>query len=235
MVTDDATGRLELIGRRCQSVANHQNLQRHTTVSPFPPPRTAKYCQHVHSLAAVIVIASLAFVGTMFDNFFAFAAQFLVTDRARYRRVSWAQAMGIATLLLISAGVGSLLTPIPTRWVGLAAIAPWALALHAWRHRSAPVHEQFRRGALTTFAVTLALGGDNLAVWIPLMRANGTLASAGTIVVFSVWELIFIVTAQRIAGHPRTVAWGAAHARTFIPWIYLALGVLILVECGTFH
>jgi cadmium resistance protein CadD (predicted permease) len=189
----------------------------------------------VHSITAVIAIASLAFVGTMFDNFFAFAAQLLVTDRGRYRRVSWAQALGVATLLLISLGVGSLLAPIPARWVGLAAIAPWALALHAWRQRSAPVHEQFRRGALTTFALTFALGGDNLAVWIPLMRTNGTVASAGTIVVFFVWEMIFIVAAQKIVGHPRVVAWGAAHAKTFIPWIYLALGVLILVECGTFR
>jgi cadmium resistance protein CadD (predicted permease) len=189
----------------------------------------------VHSIVAVIVVASLAFVGTMFDNFFAFAAQLLVTDRGRYRRVSWAQALGIAMLLLISSGVGSLLAPIPTRWVGLLAIAPWALALHAWRHRSGPVHEQFRRGAFTTFTVTLALGGDNLAVWIPLLRASGTVASAGTIVVFFVWEIIFIGTAQRIVSHPRIVTWGAAHARAFIPWIYLALGVLVLVECGTFR
>jgi cadmium resistance protein CadD (predicted permease) len=189
----------------------------------------------VHSIAAVIVVASLAFVGAMFDNFFAFAAQLLVTDPARYRRVSWAQALGVATLLVIATGVGSLLAPIPTRWVGVLALAPWALGLHTWRHRSGPVHEQFRRGALTTFTLTLALGGDNLAVWIPLLRASGTLASTGTIVVFFVWELIFIGAAQKMVSHPRTVEWGAAHARNFIPWIYLALGVLILVECGTFR
>lgn len=189
----------------------------------------------MHSIVAVVIVASLAFVGTMFDNFFAFAAQLLVTDRARYRRVSWAQAMGIATLLLIASAIGSLLAPIPTRWIGLLAIAPWALALHAWRYRTRPVNEQFRRGALTTFTMTIALGGDNLAVWIPLLRANGVLASIGTIIVFFVWEIVFIASAQKIVNHPRIVAWGADHARSFIPWIYLALGALVLVECGTFR
>jgi cadmium resistance protein CadD (predicted permease) len=189
----------------------------------------------VHSVVAVIVVASLAFLGTMFDNFFAFAAQLLVTDRIHYRKVSAAQALAIAVLFLIASGVGSLLAPIPTRWIGLLALAPWALAGHAWRRRDAPRTEQFRRGAVTTFALTFALGGDNLAVWIPLLRANGTVAAAGTLLIFVVWEAVFLASAQALVSHPRIVKWGDAHARAFIPWIYLGLGVLVLVECGTFQ
>jgi cadmium resistance protein CadD (predicted permease) len=189
----------------------------------------------VHSIVAVVVVASLAFVGTMTDNFFAFAAQLLVTERARYRRVSWAQAFGTAALLIIAAGVGSMLAAVPTRWVGLLAIAPWALAVYAWRHRDEPTRQQFRRGALTTFTLTLALGGDNLAVWIPLLRANGRVHAILTILVFCVWEILFVTAAQGLVQHPRVVSWGNQHARSFVPWFYLALGVLILVECGTFR
>lgn len=189
----------------------------------------------MHSIVAVVVVASLAFVGTMTDNFFAFAAQLLVTERERYRRVSWAQALGTATLLIVAAGVGSVLAAVPTRWVGLLAIAPWALAAHAWRHRGEPTRQQFRRGALTTFTLTLALGGDNLAVWIPLLRANGRLDAILTILIFAVWEVLFVIAAQALVQHPRVVSWGNEHAKSFVPWIYLALGVLILVECGTFR
>ncbi|MGC1420610.1 MAG: cadmium resistance transporter [Acidimicrobiales bacterium] len=189
----------------------------------------------MHSLPAVVLIASLAFVGTMCDNYFAFAAQLLVTDRSRYRRVSWAQASGILFLILVSAAIGSLLAPIPTRWIGVFAIAPWALAAHAWRHRDEPTHEQFRRGALTTFTLTLALGGDNIAVWIPLLRANGAVHALVTVVVFAAWEIIFVLSAQALVSHPRVVTWGDQNATSFVPWIYVALGVLILVECGTFR
>jgi cadmium resistance protein CadD (predicted permease) len=187
----------------------------------------------VHSIPGVVVVASLAFCGTMFDNFFAFAAQLVVTDRRKYRRVGWAQALGVAALVVLAAGVGSLLAPIPLAWVGILCVAPWGLAVHAWRHRERPVGEQFRRGAITTFTVTLALGGDNLAVWIPLLRANGVVHAAITIVTFAAWEGLFVVSAQSLTSHPRVVKWGAEHAPSLIPWVYFALGVLILFECGT--
>lgn len=186
----------------------------------------------MHTILGVIVITSLAFIGTMVDNFFAFAAQLVVTERVRFRRVSWAQAVGVATIVVIASAVGSLLAPIPIRWIGVLSIAPFAFALQAWRHRATP-RSQNRRGVITTFMITLALGGDNLAVWIPLFRANGfvhAFVAAGTI---ALWEVLFLFGAQRLATHPRVVKWGADHAPTFMPFVYLDLGVLILIECHT--
>jgi len=40
----------------------------------------------------------------MFDNFFAFAAQLIVTDEKRVRRVNYAQALGVITLLVLAGG-----------------------------------------------------------------------------------------------------------------------------------
>jgi cadmium resistance protein CadD (predicted permease) len=125
------------------------------------------------------------------------------------------------------------LAPIPLPWVGILAVAPLALGWHAWRHRAKPAGEQFRRGAITTFTITLALGGDNLAVWIPLLRANGVTHSVVTIVTFLLWEALFVVSAQALTSHPRIIKWGVQHAPRLIPWVYGALGVLILVECRT--
>ena len=187
----------------------------------------------MHTIVGVVVIASLAFVGTMVDNYFAFAAQLIVTERTRFRRVGWAQALGVLTLAGLAAGLGSLLAPIPLRWVGVLSIAPFAFALHAWRHRVAP-REQFRRGAVTTFLMTVALGGDNLAVWLPLLRANGVAHAALSVATFAAWDVVFILSAQRLASHPRVVAWGERHAPIVMPYVYVLLGVLILVECHTF-
>jgi cadmium resistance protein CadD (predicted permease) len=187
----------------------------------------------VHTIVSVIVVAILAFLGTMFDNFFAFSAQLIVTEKKRFRRVSYAQAFGVLALLILAGGIGTLLTPIPLPWVGILCLAPWALAVYAWRHRDKAPSEVFRRGALTTFAMTLALGGDNLAVWTPLLRADGFFHGLVTVVVFAVMELIFVVSAQRVTSHPRVVAWGTKYAPKFLPWLYFGLGVLILVECGS--
>lgn len=187
----------------------------------------------MHSILSVVIVAALAFIGTMFDNFFAFAAQLLVTEERRIRRVSVAQALGVATLVVLSGGLGSLLTPIPLPWVGLLCLAPWALGFYAWRNRDRAPSETFRRGAITTFAMTLALGGDNLAVWIPLLRANGVVHAFVSVIVFAALEFLYLVSARALTSRPSVVAWGTTHARRFIPWIYFGLGVLILIECGS--
>jgi len=188
----------------------------------------------VHSLSVTIAVGTLAFIGTMFDNFFAFAAQLALTPREHYKKVSTAQVLGVMSLILIGAIVGSVLLSVPTRWIGVLALAPWALAVHGWQHRGDPVRDQYRRGAITTFTITLALGGDNLAVWIPLLRANGAAREVLTIALFALWEAVFILSAQSLAGHPRVISWGSRYGRSLMPIVYLGLGILVLLECGTF-
>jgi cadmium resistance protein CadD (predicted permease) len=186
----------------------------------------------VHTILGVVLVASFAFLGTMFDNFFAFAAQLVVTEPTRFRRVGWAHALAIATIVVLASGLGSLLAPIPLRWIGLLCVAPFAFAWHSWRHRST-AREQFRRGSVTTFALTMGLGGDNLAVWIPLFRANGFAHASLTVVTFALWEIVFLFSAIKFATHPRIVRWGNEHASTFMPYLYVMLGFLILIECRT--
>jgi cadmium resistance protein CadD (predicted permease) len=187
----------------------------------------------VHTIVGVVLVASLAFLGTMVDNFFAFSAQLVLTEPQRYRRVSWAQAAAVSVLVIIAAGVGTLLDVIPVRWIGLLCVAPFGFAIHAWRHRESP-HEQFRRGAITTFLVTLAIGGDNVAVWIPLFRAAGLRHGVIALATFVAWDLLFLFSARKLATHPKVVAWGRAHMPGLMPYVYVLLGVLILVECRTF-
>ena len=185
----------------------------------------------MHSLLDVALAATFAFVGTMFDNFFAFSAQLVVSERERYARVSWAHALSIALLVVVAAAVGTVLTSIPLRLVGLLAVAPLILALHAFRN---PVmRPQHRRGIVTTFALTFSLGGDNIAVWVPLLRATGVVHGVITVAIFAIWELIFLLGAQALAHHERIVTWGERFAPRAMPWLYLTLSVVILLECRT--
>jgi cadmium resistance protein CadD (predicted permease) len=170
----------------------------------------------------------------MLDDFFAFAAQLVLTPPERHKRIGAAQVLGVMSLVLLSTIVGSVLLGVPLRWIGILALAPWALALHAWQHRNDPARQQYRRGALTTFAVTLALGGDNLAVWIPLLRANDTLREVLTIALFALWEMVFLIAARSLVNRPRVIEWGTKFSRSLMPVVYVGLGVLVLIECGTF-
>ncbi|MDE3082984.1 MAG: cadmium resistance transporter [Acidobacteriota bacterium] len=187
----------------------------------------------MRALPGDFLVAALAYLGTMVDNYFAFAAQLVVTPPARHRRVAWAQVLGVGALVAIAAAVGSALSAVPLRVVGVLAVAPFALAVHAWRQRREPVREQYRRGATTTFLATLALGGDNVAVWIPLLRATGVDGALAMLATFAVLEFAFVTSAQTLATRPGVVAWGTRHAPRLVPIVYGALGVLILFECHT--
>ena len=186
----------------------------------------------MHSVLDVIALSSIAYVGTMFDNYFAFVAQLVVTEPTRYRRVSIAQAVGVTALVIVAAAVGSALTAVPAQWTGLFCLAPWSMAWFRWRHRDARATTTYRRGAITTAAVTIALGGDNLGVWIPLLRADGVVDGILTVFVFAFFEVLFLLSARALTRHPGVSTVGETTARRLVPWIYVALGILILVESG---
>jgi len=179
----------------------------------------------------LLVVGSVAYLGTMADNLFAFAAQLTLTPRERFGALSASQSAGVVVLVGLAAGVGSTLHAVPIRWVGLLALTPWALAWRTWRQRRDDVVDPTRRGTLTTFLVTLGLGGDNLAVWIPLLRVGGLAHEFALCAIFAFWQIVFVALAWALATHPRVVAWGRRSGRYVVPWLYVALGVVILAEC----
>lgn len=182
------------------------------------------------AIADIVVVSFLAYLGTMADNFVAFSAQLVLTDASRWRRVTYAQALAVLTMVILSAGIGSLLRAVPLRWLGLLALAPFAFAWHAYQRRGATRPPQ-RRGAVTTFVLTLGIGGDNLAVWIPLLRSRDLAHDAATLATFALGEVLFVATARRLARHPRVADWAADHGPRVMWVVYGLLGVLVLVEC----
>lgn len=179
----------------------------------------------------LILLGSFAYIATMIDNLFAFAAQLTLTPRDRFALVVVAQSTGVVVLVGLATAVGSSLNVLPVRWVGLLAVAPWALAWRNWRARHHEVDKSARRGTLTTFLITLGLGGDNLAVWIPLLRASGPARGFALCAIFAFWQVLFVGLSWGLATHPRVVDWGQRGGRYFVPWLYGVLGFVILYEC----
>lgn len=188
----------------------------------------------MHSLVALVLLGSFAYVGTMIDNFFAFAAQLTLTPRDQFRTITTAQTLGVAVLVGLAVAVGSSLGVVPIRLVGALAVAPWTLAWRHWHHRHDDIAQAPRRGVITTFVVTLGLGGDNLAVWIPLLRANGVVHTVALCVIFACCQVVFVGLSWALATHPRVVSWGQRSGPYFVPWLYVILGFVILAECHVF-
>lgn len=93
--------------------------------------------------------------------------------------------------------------------------------------------QEFRRGAFTTLAITVSLGGDNLAVWIPLFRSNDVARALYAIATMVILEIVFVSIARGVASHHRVVQWGNNRSGFFMPILYALLGIAILFECHT--
>jgi cadmium resistance protein CadD (predicted permease) len=136
----------------------------------------------------------------------------------------------VTLLVGVALVIGTTLDSVPLRVVGLLAVAPAALAVHAFRHRHEPA-QALARGAFTTFVTTVGFGGDNLAVWTPLFRALSTSRTFLTVAIFAALDVGVIALARGVAGHPRVVRAATRTAPQLTPWLYLILTVVVIWEC----
>jgi len=187
----------------------------------------------VSTFLAAVGLGVGTFLGTGIDNFFALAAQLVVTDPGRYRRVRYAYVTGMAVLLGFAGAIGSALSIFSVRWIGFLALAPIGLAFAHWLGRTNSLEAQ-RRGAITTFAVTLALGGDNIAVWVPLLRSQGVFRGVTISVTILLLALCSARTAQLLVSRPSLIRFGERWASRLTPYLYLALAIVVMWQCQWF-
>ncbi len=187
----------------------------------------------MHSIAGAVAVAVIAFVLTMCDGLFSFAGQLALTQESRVRRVCVAHASAMVVLLGVSAAIAASLSPVSVRWVGVVALALFGLAVHAMQQRGVP-REQFARGVLATFTMTLVRGAAILVTWSALLRANGVAHGAIMAAAFGVLEVAFLLLAYSLRRRSRLIAWGRAHANVLASIADLVLGVLVLWECRWF-
>jgi cadmium resistance protein CadD (predicted permease) len=82
-------------------------------------------------------------------------------------------------------------------------------------------------------AVTVANGGDNVSVYIPLfaMRSASDIALMGA--VFAVMTALWLYLAYWLTRHRMIGAPVRRYTRLLMPFVFVTLGVLILYQAGT--
>jgi cadmium resistance protein CadD (predicted permease) len=139
------------------------------------------------------------------------------------------QYLGFAGILVASVvgALGANLLPEHVRpWLGL---LPIALGIKAFLQRSSDGEpDEVGPGVLAVAGVTLANGGDNIGVYVPVFTTSGDIG--GYVVVFlvlvGVWCAAgrFLATREVVA---RTLSrWG----HLLLPVVLIGVGVLILLQ-----
>lgn len=183
------------------------------------------------------VEAAGAFTVTNIDDFVVLTTFFAQPGRgAGTGRIVAGQYLGIGALVAVSALAAAGLAAVPGRWVGLLGLVPLVLGargLLALRHRrpgdpAVPVV----RGVGGVATLTVANGGDNVAVYIPLLHGAGAADTAVTVVVFAVLVGIWCAAARAVAGHPRVTAGLERAGHWLVPTVYVLLGLRIVLGSG---
>jgi cadmium resistance protein CadD (predicted permease) len=184
----------------------------------------------------LIALSVTAFVATNLDDAFLLLL-FFGDRRYRARHVFIGQALGVGLLVLLSLIGARAALALPARAVGLLGLLPIAIGVKQLLERRrarqaepeavvAPPGAAGWRRAAAVAGVTLANGGDNVGVYIPLFatRAYWKRRSWALSMMLVVWTLPAttwrgtrpFAQLQRLSG-------------VVMPWV-IGLGVVIIVE-----
>ncbi|HEX4128289.1 MAG TPA: cadmium resistance transporter [Acidimicrobiales bacterium] len=209
-------------------------------------------------LGADLGVAAAAFVGTNVDNCVVTMTMVDGAPLERARRIAAGQVFGFVALVAVAAAAAALLFEFSTAVVGLLGLVPLALGLHGLvglarsseggggaapeaerrttrrKSRREPEERAVGRSFTAAALVTIAAGGDNLAVYIPLFRVGGWTNLGAVATVFVVGEAL--VTWLILGGgrHPRARGAMRRLGHVAVPILLCCVGVLVLVQAGTF-
>jgi cadmium resistance protein CadD (predicted permease) len=202
-------------------------------------------------LGADFGVAIAAFVGTNIDNCVVTTAMVAGAPLERAHRIAAGQVVGFIVLVAVAAAAAAVLFEFSTPAVGLLGFVPLAIGLRGLvglRHRPPPGDAPDRprrsrrrpaseravgRGLTAAALVTIAAGGDNLAVYIPLLREGGTSNLIAIATVFVAGEVGLTAVILSAGRHPKARAVMTRLGAVAVPLLLCAVGVLVLLSAGT--
>lgn len=195
----------------------------------------------VEELLITLALGVAVFAATNVDDLFVLLG-FFADPACRPRQVALGQLAGIGLLVAASVLCALAALVIPGQWLGLLGLAPLGIGLWKLRGlrqgRGDPAEHPRAMGpagaqALAVAAVTVANGGDNIAVYTPLFATRGAGEMALLVGVFAAMTALWLLVAHALVRHPAVGPPMRRIGRYALPVVLIGLGVLIISEAGT--
>jgi cadmium resistance protein CadD (predicted permease) len=196
----------------------------------------------VDALLEIIGVGAVVFASTNVDDI-VLLSLFFADPELRPRDIVAGQLLGIGALVAASAAAGALGSVVPEGVVALLGLVPLALGLRKlWELRAtdadaadADAADEIERRpgvrALAVAAVTVANGGDNLGVYIPLF-AREPAHVPGYAAVFGAMTLLWCLAGYALVRNPVFGPRVRRFGRVVMPLVLVALGLWILAGAG---
>jgi len=179
----------------------------------------------------VILTATAAFLGTNLDDILILTLLFAQAKGGR-AAIAAGQLAGIGVLTTVSFLGARLMQGLPAAALALPGLIPIALGVRAWvqYHRNPEPEAVSAVGFTQTMLLTLANGGDNLGVYIPLFAGYGPPQMAMTAGVFALMTALWCLLGIKLAKLPALGVRIRRYRHILVPAVLIALGIYILLE-----
>lgn len=205
-------------------------------------------------ITEAIITGFTSFVATNIDDILVLVLFFSqINGVLRSRHIVLGQYFGFATLILLSIPgyIGGLFISEP--WIGLLGFLPIIIGLKLLLSQEddevevqtvtrevdeVAANRSLKPGLMGVLApqtyqvaaVTVANGGDNIGIYVPLF-ASSSLAELGVILtVFFILVGVWCFIASRLVRHPTIAPLLSRYGHRIMPWVLIGLGLFILVE-----
>lgn len=203
----------------------------------------------MEQILPVLGVSVVVFVSTNIDDILLLSA-FFADPGFTPAQVVAGQLLGNAALVIASVACALLAVRVPDGWIGLLGLAPLALGLRGlwalWRGSRAgeagvadgadaagsarePHGSASRFKVIAVASVTVANGGDNLGVYIPLFSSSPAHIPLHA-AVFAVMTGAWCALGHRLVNHPILGTRIRRSGRAALPFVLLGLGLWILSD-----
>ncbi|OZM70419.1 cadmium transporter [Amycolatopsis antarctica] len=192
----------------------------------------------------IIGQAAVLFAVTNIDDVVVLALFFArgAGHRGATRAIALGQYLGFGAILGIAVAAAFGATLLPDGAVPYLGLLPLGLgvnaAIRAWRHRHDADEERSTEGggpsALAIAMVTLANGGDNIGVYVPVFATEGVGGMSVYVLVFLLLLAVWIAAGRYFATRAVVARALARWGHVLLPVVLIGIGLLILVEGGAF-
>ncbi|MEG4272127.1 MULTISPECIES: cadmium resistance transporter [unclassified Microcoleus] len=208
-------------------------------------------------IAAAIIAGITSFAATNIDDMvlsMLFFAQ--VNDSFRPRHIFVGKYLGFAALIAASLPgfFGGLI--VPKAWIGLLGLVPIAIGISHLvkreneendiqavsgefnRKSNSPVSKLanlFNPQTLNVAAVTVANGGDNIGIYLPLFASSDLPSLVVILAVFSVMVGVWSYAAYRLTRQRAIAPILTRYTKAVVPFVLIGLGIFILIESGSYR
>lgn len=189
-----------------------------------------------------IILGITLFVASNIDDIFILLA-FFSDRRFRKDQIILGQYLGIGLLTGISLIAAAVSLVLPPAYVGLLGLAPIAIGIKRLYDRADEDDDAnvARAGGkpgigniASVAAVTIANGGDNIGVYVPVFATRSRADLTVIVVIFGVMTGLLCLLASWLVNHRTIGAPIRRYGRVLLPLVLIGLGCLILYEAGSF-